>query len=180
MRLSFLPGFITKTQRVDNTETALNTVKIPALTPLVGRDLPDLNLCSVRALLYYTDRTVIIDPAKQKRLFLAFKPGHKGDIVKTTISGWIKALIKSAYEKVESEDVPHLTHTKFQARELRAMATSLAFHQHHSLKQIMNAASWRSDATFASFYLRYLSPASLDPSLGPVIAAQSVVERPQQ
>jgi hypothetical protein len=82
MRLSFLPGFITKTQRVDNTETALNTVKIPALTPLVGRDLPDLNLCSVRALLYYTDRTVIIDPAKQKRLFLAFKPGHKGDIVK--------------------------------------------------------------------------------------------------
>jgi hypothetical protein len=35
-----------------------------------------------------------------KRLFVSFKPGHKGDLVKMTISGWIKALIRSAYEKV--------------------------------------------------------------------------------
>ena len=96
-----------------------------------------------------------------------------------TISGWIKALIRSAYEKVESDDVPHLTHRNFQARELRAMATSLAFHQHHSLRQIMQAAAWRSDGTFASFYLRELSPALLDPILGPLVATQMVVDIPR-
>ena len=107
---------------------------------------------------------------------VSFKPGHNGDLVKVTISGWINALIKSAYEKVENDDVPHLTHRNFQARELRAMATSLAFHQYHSLKQIMEAASWRSDGMFASFYLLRLSPALLDPTLGPLVAAQAVVD----
>ncbi len=92
-----------------------------------------------------------------------------------TISSWIKGLISSAYEKVDNDDLPHLTHTNFQARELRAMATSLAFHQHHSLRQIMQAASWRSDTKFVSFYLRDLSPALLEPTLGPLIVAQSVV-----
>jgi hypothetical protein len=86
-----------------------------------------------------------------------------------SISGWIKALIKSAFEKVENDDVPHLTHRNFQAREL-------AFHQHHSLRQLMEAASWRSDGTLASFYLRELSPVLLDPTLGPLVAAQAVVE----
>ena len=168
--LSFLPGFIAKTQKVDRSETALNPVTVPALSSTVGRDLPDRTLCPVRALLFYLDRTnVRTDPARLKRLFVSFKPGHKGDIVKVTISGWIKGLIKSAYEKVGSDDVPHLTHTHFQARELRALATSLAFHQHHSLRQIMEAAAWRSDATFASFYLRELSPALLEPTLGPLV-----------
>ncbi len=60
-----------------------------------------------------------------------------------TISSWIKGLIISAYEKVDSDDLPHLTRTNFQARELRAIATSLAVHQHHSLRQIMEADSWR-------------------------------------
>jgi len=175
--LSFLPGFIAKTQKVDKPETALNPVTIPSLSSTVGRDLPDRTLCPVRALCFYLDKTKAgVDQNRLKRLFISFKPGHKGDLVKVTISGWIKALIRSAYEKIENDDVPHLTHTNFQARELRAMATSLAFHQHHSLKQIMEAASWRSDGTFASFYLRELSPALLDPNLGPLVAAQAVVD----
>jgi hypothetical protein len=64
------------------------------------------------------------------------------DIVKITISCWVKGLIKSTYEKVGNDDMPHLTHKHVQARELRAMATSLAFHQRHSLRQAMEAASW--------------------------------------
>ena len=62
-----------------------------------------------------------------------------------------------------------------QARELRAMATSLAFHQHHSLKQVMEAASWRVDSTFASFYLRDLTPAHLL-ELGPLTLILLVTE----
>jgi hypothetical protein len=53
-----------------------------------------------------------------------------------TISGWIKGLIRSAYEKVGNDDMPHLTHTNFQAREFRAMATSLAFHQPQPLGKL--------------------------------------------
>ena len=33
-----------------------------------------------------------------------------------------------AYSEGQDEDIPHLTHTNFQARELRAFASSLAFH----------------------------------------------------
>ncbi len=165
--LSFLPGFLAKTQKVDRPETNLSPVIIPSLSSVVGRDLPDRTLCPVRALLFYTDRTNVgTDTERSKRLFISFKTGHKGDIVKMTISGLIffKGLIRSAYEKVDNDDMPHLTHTNFQA-----------FHQHHSLRHIMQAASWRSDATFASFYLRDLSPALLEPTLGLLIAAQSVV-----
>ena len=81
--LSFLPVFIAKTQRVDSPKTALNPVKIPALAPSLGRDLPDSSLCPVRALLFYANITKISNPDRLKRLFIAFKPGHKGDIVKT-------------------------------------------------------------------------------------------------
>ena len=33
-------------------------------------------------------------------------------------SVWIRQLIKQAYSEVQDEDIPHLTHTNFQAREL--------------------------------------------------------------
>jgi hypothetical protein len=50
------------------------------------------------------------------------------------------------------------------------MVTSLAFYQYHSLRQVIEAASWRADATFVSFYLGDLglSPALLDPTLCPL------------
>ena len=174
--LSFLPGFLAKTQKVDRPETTLKPITLPSLSSTLCEDFPERSLCPVRALLYYTDRTKTRENAqRQKRLFVAFKSGHKGDIVKTTIAGWIKGLIRSAYEQVQGDDVPHLTHTNFQARELRAMATSLAFHQHLSLKQVMEAASWRADGTFAAFYLRDLSPSHMDTNLGPLVAAQAVI-----
>ena len=67
----------------------------------------------------------------------------------------------------QSTDIPHLTSPNVQARELRAMATSLAFHQHYFFKQVMEAACWRVDSTFASFYFRDLTPAHLQ-ELGPM------------
>ena len=156
---------------MDKPETALKPVTIPALAPSMGPDLPDITLCPVRAHLFYTDRTKIRDPDRLKRLFISIKTGHSGDIAKATISGWIKGLIRSAYSNVQDGDLPHLTAPNCQARELRAMATSLAFHQHHSVRQVMEAASWRVDSTFASFYLRDLTPAQLN--LGPLVAGQT-------
>ena len=140
-------------------ETAYAPVTIPALGPSMGEDLPDRFLCPVRALRYYLKlKHKGLDPNNRfRRLLCAFKLGHIGDISKQTVSGWIRQLFKQAYSAVQDEDIPHLTHTNFQARELRAFASSLAFHQNYSLKQVMEAASWRNNNTFVSFYLRDLS-----------------------
>ena len=169
--LRFLPGFIAKRQKPDRPYTALSPVIIPALAPFTGPDLPERALCPIRALRYYLSRTNITILTDQKSLFVSIKPGRKKDIAKATISGWIKGIIRFAYSEAQNEDVPHLTSQNMQARELRAMAT---FHQHHSLKQVMEAACWRVDSTFTSFYLRDLTPAQFR-DLGPLVAGQSVI-----
>ena len=81
----------------------------------------------------------------------------------------------SAYAVVTDEDVPFLTYRNFQAREVRALATSLAFHQHFSVAQVMKAAAWRASGTFASFYLRDISPSDLVANLGNFVAGQTLV-----
>ena len=133
-------------------ETAYAPVTIPALGPSMGEDLPDRFLCPVRALRYYLKlKHKGLDPNNRfRRLLCAFKLGHIGDISKQTVSGWIRQLIKQAYSAVQDEDIPHLTHTNFQPRELRAFASSLAFHQNYSLKQVMEAASLGNNNTFVS------------------------------
>ena len=163
--LSFLPNF------------DYASVTIPALGPSMGEDLPDRLLCPVRALRYYLKlKHKGHDPNNRfRRLLCAFKFGHNGDISKQTVSGWIRQLIKQAYSEVQDEDIPHLTHTNFQARELRAFASSLAFHQNYSLKQVMEAASWRNNNTFVSFYLRDLSQMGDVTTAGPFVAGQQVI-----
>ena len=124
----------------------------------------------------YLDRTKAGTKAdRPKRLFVAHKQGHTGDIGKSTISGWIKTVIRDTYAVVTDEDVPFPTYQNFQAREVRALATSLAFHQHYSVAQVMKAAAWRSSGTFASFYLRDISPSNLVANLGNFVAGQTLV-----
>ena len=175
--LSFLPNFLAKTMDPSRPETDYAPVTIPALGPSMGEDLPDRLLCPVRALRYYLKlKHKGLDPNNRfRRLLCAFKLGHIGDISKQTVSGWIRQLIKQAYSAVQDEDIPHLTHTNFQARELRAFASSLAFHQNYSLKQVMEAASWRNNNTFVSFYLRDLSQMGDVTTAGPFVAGQKVI-----
>ena len=185
--LLFLPNFLAKTMDPSRPETDYAPVMIPALGPSMGEDLPDRFLCPVRALRYYLKlKHKGLDPNNRfRRLLCAFKLGHIRDISKQTVSGWIRQLIKQAYSAVQDEDIPHLTHTNFQARELRAFASSLAFHQNYSLKQVMEAASWRNNNTFVSFYLRDLSQMGDVTTAGPFVAGQKVIscygiERPDR
>ena len=175
--LKFLPSFLAKTVDPSRPETFYAPVTIPALGPSMGTDLPDRYLCPVRALRIYMDRKHKgNDPScRFKRLLSAHKVGHTGDISKKTVSGWVRSVIKQAYLAVEEEDLPHLTYTNFQVRELRAFASSLAFHQSYSLKQVMEAASWRNDNTFVSFYLRDISQMGDITSAGPFVASQKVI-----
>ena len=173
--LKFLPNFLAKTVDPSRPETFYAPVTIPVLGPSMGTDLPDRYLCSVRVLRIYMDRKHRgNDPScRFKRLLSAHKVGHTGDINKQTVSGWVRSVIKQAYLAVEEEDLPHLTYTNFQARELGAFA--LAFHQSYSLKQVMEAASWRNDNTFVFFYLRDISQMGDITSASPFVAGQKVI-----
>ena len=105
--LRFLPGFHCKTQKPDRPDSALSPVTIPALAPFTGPDLPKKALCPIRALRYSLSRTNFSEQIK-KAFFVSIKPGRQKDIAKTTISGWIKGIIRSAYSEAKSEDIPHL------------------------------------------------------------------------
>ena len=55
---------------------------------------------------------------------------------------------------------------RFRAHEIRAWASSLAWHNNTSLFDIMEAAFWTSPATFLEFYLRDISHTKQDGSKG--------------
>jgi hypothetical protein len=57
--LSFLLAFIAQIQKLDDPESALSPVAIPALACSMGPDLFDRTYCPVRALLFYSDRASI-------------------------------------------------------------------------------------------------------------------------
>jgi len=118
----------------------------------MGTDLPDRTLCAVSALCFMLiglsapGQVGIRDffsLSNQVTLVIFIKP----------LSVWIRGLIRSALSDVRKEVTPLLTFI-CQARELRAMAISLAFHKHHSVRLVMDAASWSVVSTFASFYPR--------------------------
>ena len=70
-------------------------------------------------------------------------------------SGCVIYLINQAYSEVRDEEIPHLTHTNFQARELRAITSYLAFHQNYSLKQIIGTATWRNSISLFLLLWQY-------------------------
>ena len=94
-------------------------------------------------------------------------------LAKNSIGGLIRKVILLAHQDVQDE---RLRMWKVKAHEVRAVATSLLFKRNLAIREVMNAAVWRCNSTFVSFYLRDISHEFLDvSSLGPVIAAQSVV-----
>ena len=172
--LNLSTDFIAKTQVPGDSSTAYAPIVIPALTNLVGQDDPDNLLCPLRALECYLRKT---SPSRPHcpRLFVSSycKVKHK-NVTKNTISLWIRSVIRSAYQSAPDSD---LKLWKVSSHEVRALATSLLFKHNNSLKQVMSAASWRSNSTFASFYLRDINHSFLDTSsVGPVVAAQAIVD----
>ena len=171
--LDFTPDFVAKTQIPGDPSTAYSPITIPALSTSVGEDEPDNLLCPLRALKIYLNKTAASRP-KCDKLFVSsvatFK--HK-PVTKNTISHWLRLVIKNAYNTIPKED---LQLWKISAHEVRAVATSLLFKHNHSLKEVMAAASWRSNSTFVSFYLRNINHQFLDiASVSSVVAAQSVI-----
>jgi len=170
--LSLDPAFVAKTQVPGRANTAPKPIEIPALTQVLDQGEEDLLLCPVRALKRYLRITRKVRP-ECSRLFVSSHKKVKKPISKNTISYWIRNVISDAYKRSHERDAEEV---KVKAHEVRAIATSLLFKKNSSLTDVMEAASWRSQTTFSSFYLRDVTHKSLDlHTLGPVVAAQHQV-----
>ena len=164
-----IPEFIAKTSNQNI------YVKIPALGPAVRGSHEDRLLCPVRALKVYRARTAPIrkENPNIRRLFMSFMKGFNKDICKNTLSGWIRSLIKFAYDKC-----PHhiIQLSSAKPHEVRALSASLAWKANLALSDILQAACWSNHSTFTSFYLKDISLIKDDlHSLGPLVAAQKVI-----
>ena len=132
---------------------------IPALDRHLSNGMAeDRFLCPVRALRFYLERSM---PWREHKrlLFVSFKPGHKQDIVSSTISGWIRERFLECYTNFHT---PLLESHKVKAHQVRSMATSLAFHRQASMEQILRTGTWRCHSTFTDFYIKDLSLYSAD------------------
>lgn len=102
-RLCTVPDFVSKTQLRQSGPGSPPEFLIPALAPIVGRDLPvDRGMCPVRSLKAYLDATKGKREGK-RLLFVSYKEGHSTDIHKNTISGWVRKLLRFIYDRADPE-----------------------------------------------------------------------------
>jgi hypothetical protein len=166
-------SFISKTQVLGKGPKCVLSCTISTLDRHLSNGMAeDRLLFPIWALRFYLERSM---PWREHKrlLFVSFKPGHKRDIVPSTISGWIRKMILECYT---NSPTPLLESHKVKAHQVRSMAASLAFHRQASMEQILRAGTLRCHNTFTDFYLKDLSLYSADLiQLGPVVAAESIL-----
>ena len=94
LSLRFLPEFLAKNQTPGSASPVL---VIPALTSILARDDEDRLNCPVRAISAYLQRTKSLRQATHRRLFISLNPDHPSDISLSTLSRWLREVIKAAY-----------------------------------------------------------------------------------
>ena len=166
--LRFLPEFLAKNQPAGLPSPP---IFIKPLSSILCDDDEDIALCPVRCLKVYLKRSKFLRSPTKRRLFVSFREDKKSDITSATISRWLKTLIKAAFSGSVDNGCE-----RFRAHEIRAWASSLAWHNNTSLFDIMEAAFWTSPATFLEFYLRDISHTKQDGSKGiSFVAAQQTI-----
>ena len=66
------------------------------------------------------------------------------------------------------------------AHSIRGVSTSMTFVKNWSIKQVLHAATWKTNSTFASFYLRDVAYTWDNcQSLGPFVSAGQVINTPE-
>ena len=167
LSLRFLPEFLAKNQTPGSVSPVLI---IPALTSILARDDEDRMNCPVRAVSAYLERTKFLRKATHRRLFISLNPDHPSDISLSSLSRWLREVIKVAYSASEVALNPR-------AHEIRAWASSLAFAHSVPMNTILDAAFWKNEGTFIQFYLRDARRSRQDGSfgVGAAVVAQSAV-----
>ena len=165
--------FIAKNQLAREGSQRVSLVTIPALTTIVDRQFKeDRTLCPVQALRYYLDRTKDLR-ASRSLLFISFKKGHTSDITPATLSSWLKQTVLPCYKQADQQA---LVLVQVKAHDIRAFAASKAFYGGVSVNQIMQACHWKAHNTFTNFHLKDLIWSDNNVYLGPVVAAQQVLD----
>ena len=163
--LSYVPEFIAKTETTDNPLPRCFPLK--SLGDFVGNLEEELLVCPVRCLRTYIRRTSKI-PNRPKRLFLSPRFLSKA-LSKNAMSFFLRDLISKSGALGSNEGPSPKAHS------IRSMATSLAFARNLAISSILEAATWKTNSVFASFYLKEFSFESGDiRSLGPCVAAGQV------
>ena len=165
--------FIAKNQLAREGSQSVSPVTIPALTTIVDRQFKeDRTLCPVLALRFYLVRTKDLRGSRSL-LFISFKKGHTSDIRPATLSSWLKQTILLCYKQADQQP---LDLVQVKAHDIRAFAASKAFYGGVSVDQIMQACHWKAHNTFTNFYLKDLTDTDNNMYLGPVVAAQQVLD----
>ena len=170
--LTYLPEFRPKT------ETRANPIPrsfgIKALTPLVGEDDEERMYCPVRALKWYIYQQKHEGYGKHRNLFRSLRDG-RFPMHKNTLSRLLKLTIEEAHNKYQEVDLPAIRIRSYQTRH---MGSSLSVAFNDSMKEVLDAGTWRSDTIFTKNYLRDVSY-MLDGiySLGPIVAGGSIIAK---
>ncbi len=173
--LNFLPEFLAKNQVPGDVSPV---ILIKPLSSLISPSEKDIHNCPVRALKCYRRKTKAFRSDTQRALFLSVNMLYTSDIRPTTFSRWIRNTILEAYEGWDRERgggyVLPLSHAR--AHELRAWAASLAS-KSVAMKDLLQAAYWRSEDVFISCYLRDIAASREDGSfaLPALVAAQAAI-----
>lgn len=146
--LRFLPEFLAKNLLPSDPSPS---VVIRPLSDLIdpGVDSGDFLLCPVRSLAFYL-RLRRTRALSQRKLLISLNDRYHQDVSPATTSRWISQVVREAY--VAAGKDPTLSSSR--AHEVRAIASSVAFHHSAPLREILGAAYWKSENPFISFYLR--------------------------
>ena len=162
-------GFLAKNQLPSR---ASDSITIPKLSNFCRKsDNFNRMLCPVRAVKIYLNKTKSLRKHR-KRLFIPTQGDQ--DLAKSTLSCWIKYVIKNAYDSISKT-----TNRLFKPRahhELRTLSASWAYMNYIPLEEILKSAVWSSSSFFASHYLRDFREQTENlRAMGPIIASQKVV-----
>ena len=168
--VSYLPKFVAKTETPANPIPRHFIVK--SLLDFAGELETERLLCPVRALRIYLERTSSLSP-RPRNLFVSPSRRLK-PLSKNALSFFLRDVITGAVSPGVAEGPAPRAHS------IRGVSTSLLFHRNWSVKDVLQAATWRSNSVFSSFYLRDIC-FNLEgtSSLGPFVAAGQVMHSPQ-
>ena len=140
---------------------------VRSLEDFVGHLSEERLLCSVRAVRIYLGLTLTLSPRPRSLLVLPRSPSSA--LLKNALSFFLCQVILDAGAVDEGSSLPW-------AHSVHAVAALAAFLPNWSVSKVLEAATWRSNPVFTSFYLHDLLY-SLDDcrSLGPFVAAGSVL-----
>ena len=159
--LSYVPEFLAKT------ETAVHPLphsfSIQSLGDFAAGLHEDLLLCPVRSLSDYVARTSRF-VNRPRRLFVSPRCPSRA-MSKKDLFFFLREVIVHSGASSEAVEAPR-------AHSIRGIAASSAFFRNWSLSSVLEAASWRSNTVFTSFYFRDIQYVFEGVrSLGPFVAA---------